>query len=128
MKYLLKGLLLLTVAILFIPVGVLGLVYGIGEAFWKRTLAKAYLKIGKLFNFTALILDILLGVMASELLNDLLVKENGYKIGKHNETVSSALGKNQLKGTLTRAGRILVKILDMLDKNHCINAITKNVK
>jgi hypothetical protein len=34
--------------------------------------------------------------------------------------MSSALGKNQLAGTLKPAGKILVKILNLFEKNHCI--------
>mgnify|MGYP003595633813 CR=1 FL=1 len=43
-----------------------------------------------------------------------------YKFGVDGETISSALGKNQLTGTLTAEGKRLVKILHKLEKNHCI--------
>ena len=50
-------------------------------------------------------------------------KENGYQFGAVGETISSALGKNQRDKTLTICGKILVSILDFLDKNHCIKSI-----
>ena len=50
-----------------------------------------------------------------------------YKFGVDGETISSALGKNQLMGTLTAEGKKLVKILNRLEKNHCILWIDKSV-
>ena len=50
-----------------------------------------------------------------------------YKFGVDGETISSALGKNQLMGTLTAEGKRLVKILHKLEKNHCILWIDKTV-
>lgn len=43
-----------------------------------------------------------------------------YKFGVDGETISSALGKNQLLATLTAEGKKLVKILNRLEKDHCI--------
>jgi hypothetical protein len=51
------------------------------------------------------------------------LQKNGYQFGNVNETISSALGKNQLQNTLTKAGRGLVWILDKIEPNHCLNAI-----
>ena len=39
------------------------------------------------------------------------------------QTISSALGKNERDKTLSKKGKLLVKILDFLDKNHCQNSI-----
>ena len=55
--------------------------------------------------------------------NKTLKKENGYKFGAEDETISSALGKNQRDNTLTKTGKKLVWILDKIDKNHCIKSI-----
>lgn len=65
--------------------------------------------------------------------NIYLIKENGYKFGVDGEMISSALGKNEVDKTLSEKGKgrlskwfygiKLVKILDKLDKNHCINSI-----
>jgi hypothetical protein len=52
------------------------------------------------------------------------MQKNGYKFGNPNETISSALGKNERDNTLTKCGRILVKILNVIDKNHCKKSIS----
>ena len=55
------------------------------------------------------------------------VKENGYKHGNINETISSVLGKNQRDETLTKFGMLITKILDRMDENHCKKSINENV-
>lgn len=55
--------------------------------------------------------------------NNTLIKEDGIKFGDERETISSVLGKNELKGSLKKLGLILVWILDKLDKDHCKNSI-----
>lgn len=61
------------------------------------------------------------------LFNAILRTEQGYEFGNFNETISSALGKNQRDNTLTKVGRVLVSILDFIDKNHCLNSINENI-
>lgn len=46
-----------------------------------------------------------------------------YPFGRVEETISSALGKNQLRGTLSKKGRMLAWVLDTLDKEHCKKSI-----
>ena len=53
------------------------------------------------------------------LFNLTLKKKEGYKFGNMEETISSVLGKNQRDNTLSFAGKVLVFILDTIDKNHC---------
>lgn len=57
------------------------------------------------------------------ILNYSLRKTGGYDFGDYRETISSALGKNQKAGTLTKTGKVLAKILDTIDKRHCVNSI-----
>ena len=59
--------------------------------------------------------------------NAKLIIPSGYKFGIEGETISSALGKNELMGTLTKEGEILVKMLNKLEKNHCILWINTEV-
>ena len=56
-----------------------------------------------------------------ELINDGVAY---YSFGIKYETISSALGKNKRIKSLSNAGKILVFILDTIDKNHTENAIT----
>lgn len=55
--------------------------------------------------------------------NALLITPDGYQFGREGETISSALGKNERDGTLTKKGKQLVKLLNWLDKDHCRIAI-----
>ena len=71
----------------------------------------------------AVSIDQLNNKVCKELFNDTLITKDGYGFGKVDETISSALGRNVLKGTLTTAGKVLVKILDILDKDHCVKHI-----
>jgi hypothetical protein len=57
------------------------------------------------------------------LFNWLLIKKDGYNFGNVDETISSVIGKNKIKGTLTIFGKIMDVILDMLEKDHSIKSI-----
>ena len=71
------------------------------------------------FRSTALSIDIWANFEFRTLWNTQLRIDGGYEFGKENETISSALGKNERDKTLSKKGKLLVKILDFLDKNHC---------
>ena len=71
------------------------------------------------FRSTALSIDIWANREFRTLWNDKLRIDRGYEFGKENETISSALGKNERDKTLSKKGKLLVKILNFLDKNHC---------
>jgi hypothetical protein len=57
------------------------------------------------------------------LFNLTLINKDGYQFGSKCETISSVLGKNQLAGTLSRCGKVIVYILNKIQKNHCILSI-----
>lgn len=58
------------------------------------------------------------------LLNKCLkVKEEGHEFGSCDETISSCLGKNQIHGTLSKTGRVVVKILHKCEKHHCLISV-----
>ena len=78
-------------------------------------LYSAYRKYGSVkgyFRSTALSIDIWANREFRTLWNAQLRTESGYEFGVIGETISSALGKNQRDGTLTKKGKILVAILD----------------
>lgn len=77
------------------------------------------------FRSSALTIDKLANREFRTLWNLTLKKENGYLFGAENETISSALGKNQRDNTLSKTGEILVSILDLLEENHCFNSISE---
>lgn len=74
-------------------------------------------------------LDIFGNVAYGTLLNDLLIKKGGYHYGQGSEKISSATGKNWVKGKLTFMGKCLASFLNMIDwKNwqsggHCWTSI-----
>jgi len=59
--------------------------------------------------------------------NYCLIKSNGYKFGNIDETISSVLGKNKTTNTLSKIGKLLDYILDLLDPNHSIKSIDHNI-
>ena len=108
------GLILLIVAVvLILPLTLVNMIF----------VAKKYKSIDGYFINTALNLDIWANVEFRAFWNGAMRKENGYQFGVIGETISSALGKNERDGTLTFCGKILVSILNFLDKNHCQKSI-----
>ena len=75
------------------------------------------------FKSSAVSLDKFANREFRTLWNKKLRAEFGYHFGYNEETISSALGKNQQLGTLTKTGKRLVWLLNKLDKNHCIKSI-----
>jgi len=73
----------------------------------------------------AVSIDMTGNVLLAEPFNDIMIVKRGYKFGKYGETISAVLGKNQIKETLTPMGKLLVKALDKIEKNHCIKAIKR---
>lgn len=79
------------------------------------------------FKSTALSIDIFANREFRASWNKFLIKPDGYSFGKMNETISSALGKNQRENTLTKTGIILCWILDKIDKDHCQKSINNEI-
>lgn len=115
--------LLLTAILLGCIAFPLGILFTLIECVRKGSKQKLLSYASLSFREAALGIDILGNVICRDMLNAFFIGRGGYHFGKQGETVSSALGKNQLKGTLTRAGRWLAAILDKIDPNHCINSI-----
>lgn len=121
-----KGFALLIIATgLIIPLTVLNRYYvdekyGNTEGYWKSTAAN---------------IDVWANREFRALWNARLVlgyEKNGfiiypYAFGVDGETISSALGKNQVLGTLTKEGKKLVALLNFLEKDHCLIYINKDL-
>ena len=106
-------LLFLVAWILILPLTVWNLIV----VYQKNGSVKGY------FRSTALSIDIWANREFRTLWNAQLKTEKGYEFGREDETISSALGKNLLLGTLAEDGKKLVRILDRLDPNHCLESI-----
>lgn len=79
------------------------------------------------FLNSALSIDIMGNTLFKPMLNDLFLKKNSYSFGTdRDETISSALGKNQCINGLTWLGVGLASILDLIDSGHCYKSINDN--
>lgn len=121
-----KNFLLFLVSVfLGIPALLLGSLFTLGRAIWQ---GKGKKILGFLSNSCislALAIDHFGNVVCRDMFNSLLLDHGGYPFGDIRETISSALGKNQERGTLTAMGRGLAGILDYLDPGHCKRSITQ---
>lgn len=121
MKYFILVIVAIILTILFVPFGIL---FGLISAFrYRQSGRKASVYLSTLFLEIALAIDRFGNAACGDFFNALLIKHGGYHFGVGHETISSALGKNQLRGTLTRTGKLLAGILDWIDQDHCFNSI-----
>ncbi len=113
------ALLFLIALVLIVITGPLGFVYGIFHSLFK----KGFKGVGEFLLKIAISVDQLGNVLMQHLLNTLWMQPGGYKFGNRDETISSALGRNKKLGTLTWQGKLIDKILDIIDPNHSLNSI-----
>ena len=71
------------------------------------------------FKAIAISIDVFGGVAFSGMFNNLLLVNQIYRFGSPYETISEVLGWAQYYNDLTYTGKLLVKVLDWLDENHC---------
>lgn len=111
---------LLLSAILFIPALLFNLYTCLRT---KNTLGS----LNQYFSRVATGRDAYYNVLCGELFNAFFITKGGYHFGKRKETISSALGKNKERGTLTAYGRLWDKLLSIIDKDHCLKNIDRTV-
>ena len=120
MKTLLGFLLFLVAVALYVPLTVVNIPF----VLWLHRKKRSFLKVlGGYFLDEATSIDIHGNRSLRALWNTTMRKPNGYKFGREGETISSVLGKNQRDKTLSFMGKLLAGLLDLLDKDHCKNAI-----
>lgn len=105
--------------VLLLVTGPLGFIYGIFHSLFT----KGFRGLGEYLLKIAISIDQLGNVMMQHLLNVLWIKKEGYKFGNRDETISSALGRNNKLDTLTGFGKAIDKFLDFIDPNHSLNSI-----
>lgn len=113
LKTLTDILLFLIAYILFLPLSLINLVI---VAIKKKSIQ------GYFFN-AALSLDMYGNREFRTLWNTILRTSQGYDFGREQETISSALGKNLLLKKLSIPGKLLVLLLNFLDKDHCVKSV-----
>lgn len=111
--------------LLFISITLLYIMVPIASLYkiFKAIKHKSFRELKVWFYGTARTIDIFGNVFAADLFNDTLIKQDGYKFGRRGETISSVMGKNYRRDTLTRVGSLLRKTLDFIDKDHSIKSI-----
>lgn len=107
--------LLLVALILSIILYPIGLIYAV---FYPERNEYAY--------SVAYAIDQLGNVIMKHAFNKWLISDDGIKFGNPDETVSSCLGKNKRKGTLTKSGMFLDYILEKLDNGHSLRSIEED--
>lgn len=120
-----KNFLLLLVAVILAAVLLpIGPIFAVIAAWrYERTWRKIWIYLGKLAREVALSIDRLGNAVCGDMFNTICIERNGYHFGVGRETISSALGKNQQRHTLTWAGELLANTLDAIDPSHCQKAI-----
>lgn len=105
--------------ILILGTGPIGFVYGIFHNLFTR----GFKGVGEFLLRIAISIDQLGNVIMQHVLNTLWIKRSGYKFGNRDETISSALGRNKKLGSLTLFGKLIDKILDVIDPDHSLDSI-----
>lgn len=118
------GLVLFFVSILlgifFIP---LGLIYGFYRNFYDTHIGNAFIKTNAKLKKMAIAMDILGNVYGEELLNDTLITKDAVDLfGLFGITISAVLGSAQKHSALTRTGKVIVFILNKIERDHCLLA------
>lgn len=118
------GLLLLLVSIIlsviYAPIGLLYMVIkNLMLIRWKTFL----IRVNSYLLTIAVSIDQLGNVIMQDLFNDILIKSDGHKFGNEDETISSVLGKNQVRSTLKFTGKLLNFILGLFEKDHSVKSI-----
>lgn len=114
------GFLLLFISIiLFILTVPLGIIYG----YLYKLFTKSIYGLGEFSLKIAISIDQLGNVIMQHLLNHVLIVNGGYKFGNRDETISSVIGKNFERNTLSRVGKLLNFTLDFIDEGHSLNSI-----
>jgi 8-oxo-dGTP diphosphatase len=94
-------------------------VYGVVKSLYKHEFNH--------YNFNlAIAKDQYGNALCKYLFNDVLITKDGYKFGDVDETISSCIGKNRVKGTLTFLGKFLDWTLDKVQPNHSILSIDES--
>lgn len=104
--------------VLFFTTGLIGFVYGL-----IFTSTKGFQRLGDYLLKVATSVDLLGNVMMQHMLNHIMIKKNGYKFGHRKETISSVIGRNVKRGTLSPFGKLIDKILNAIDDGHSLNSI-----
>lgn len=109
--------------LVLLPVGI---VYGIVVSFYRHHFNTGIKGADHKFLVLATSFDKYGNAVCAELFNACLIqKESKHPFGNIRQTISQVLGHNLKKGTLTKSGKTVVKVLDFFEKDHVLKAIQK---
>lgn len=114
MKFCLDLILFIVAYVLLLPLTIINFFVVLSTS---KDHAKGY------FRSTAVNIDKFGNREFRKLWNLTLITAAGYEFGNIEETISSALGKNERDGTLSKTGTFLAFILNTIDRDHCKNSI-----
>ncbi len=121
------GLIVFIIAVLLgfvlIPIGFF---WSVIKTFYNTGFKSGIKEINGFFWDCAVSIDQTANVLCQKFFNDTLIENVGYQFGNPDETISGVLGKNKLKGTLTKTGKVLDWILEKLERNHTISSIEED--
>lgn len=120
MKNFLGFILYLVAVLLYLPLTIINVIVVLYKYAGKNG---ALATLNKYFFDEAYSIDVFANRSFRTMWNTLLRTKGGYSFGERNETISSALGKNQRDNTLSFIGQALCWVLDRLDKDHCLKSI-----
>ena len=103
------------------------LVFAIVKGVYKRKLKDWYDSTQSYFYQMAFALDKFGNVLIAPMFNTIMLKTAPQFLlfGNPDETISSCLGRNARYNNLSRMGRTLCCLLDLIDKDHCEKAAIK---
>jgi hypothetical protein len=135
-------LLYIVAKLLYLVFAPIGFLYAIPRMLTRMNIRAAWAKLRQYFFAIAISIDQKGNVVMQELFNDILIRPKykrigfehipdkmnyvtiqPYLFGHEDETISSVLGKNKVKGTLTWCGHILERILHLIDPGHSEKSI-----
>ena len=102
-------------------------IYSLYKDFIKAKFKVGLKNLDKHFLDMASSIDANGNVVCDDLFNKIFITFVGYQFGNRKETISSVLGKNEQNKTLTWLGLLLVKLLNLIQKNHCKNSIDNEI-
>lgn len=111
--------LIILALIIFACLSVVGFFWTIIKMFYKTKIKTALDGLNKYFFTIALSINQIGAVVFKGLFNDALIKGRGLPFGDEDKQISEVLGWNERYFKLTKAGKLLVKVLNKLDPMHC---------
>jgi hypothetical protein len=108
------------VIVVLFPVGFIA---GVVKSFYNHHFNTGLRNLDAKFLTLAKSIDKYGNVVCAELFDwALITKEAKVKFGRIEQTISAVIGHNEKAGTLTKTGKILVKVLNWIDPNHTQDA------